>query len=106
MDGLLLAKTATYVGLRMTNARVEKFIVGDMIPTLSKYLGFTDQGVLQVLAVYALYTYKSFEIKVIGSRASVIFTRIAKAAEGGKDQDPMVEEMSRRIKELEAKLGE
>ena len=53
-----------------------------------------------------LYTDKSFEIKVIGSRASVTFTSNAKTAEGDKEQDPMVEQLSRRIKELEAKLGE
>ena len=34
------------------------------------------------------------------------FTRNAKPANGDKQQDPMVEELSRRIKEPEAKLGE
>ena len=106
VDGLVLAKTAADVGLRMANTGLEKFIVRDMISTMSEDLGFTNQDVLRVLAAYALYTDKSFEIKVIGSRASATFTRNAKFADGDKEQDPMVEELSRRIKELEAKLGE
>ena len=93
-------------GPSTANTGVQKFIVYDMIPTMSKDLGFTKQDVLRVLAAYALYTDKSFEIKVIGSKASVTFTRNAKFASGGKEQDPMAEELSRRRKELEAKLGE
>ena len=46
----------------MANARVEKYIVSDVIPTISEELGFTNQDILQVLAVYALYTDKGFEI--------------------------------------------
>ena len=106
VDGLLLPKTAADVGLRMANTGVEKFIVCDMIPTMSEDLGFTNPDVLRVLAAYALYTDKSFGIKVIGSKASVTFTRNAKFASGGKEQDSMAEELSRRRKELEAKLGE
>ena len=34
------------------------------------------------------------------------FVRSAKQAEGGKNSDPVVEELSRRVKELESKLGE
>ena len=56
--------------------------------------------------MYALYTDKGFEIGVVGSRANVTFVRGAKQAEGGKNSDPVVEGLSRRIKELESKLGE
>ena len=83
-----------------------EFHCEDMIPTMSEEMGFSDQEVLRVLVAYAPYTNKSFEIKVIGSRASVTFTRNAKSVVGGKEQDLMVEEPSRRTKELEAKLGE
>ena len=34
VDGLLPAKTAADVGVRMANTGVEKFIVRDMIPTM------------------------------------------------------------------------
>ena len=86
----------------MANARVEKYIVRDMIPTMSEDLGFTDHDIPRVLAAYALYMDKGFEIRVVGSRASVTFVRGAKQVEGGE----IVEEPSRRIKELESKLGE
>ena len=77
---------------------VEKFIVREMIPTMSEDQGFTYQGVLRVMAAYALYTDKNFEIKVIGSGASVTFTRSARPVDGKKEQDPMAKELSRRIK--------
>ena len=106
VDGLLLAKTTVDVGPRMANTGVENFIVRDMIRTISEDLGFTYQHLLQVLATYAVCTNKSFKIKVIGSRASVMFTCNAKFADRDQEQDPMVEELCRRIKEPEAKLGE
>ena len=43
MDGLLLAKTTTDVGLRMANTGFEEFIVRVMIPPMSEDLGSTDQ---------------------------------------------------------------
>ena len=106
VDGGLRAKTTAHVGLRMANSGVDKFIVRDTIPTMSEDLGFTDQAVLRNLAAHALYTDKSCEFKVVGSRASVNFTHKVKPADGGKEQDLMAEEQSRRIKESEAKLGE
>ena len=55
-----------------------------MIPTMLEDLGFTDQDILRVLAAYAVYRDKGFEIRVVGSRASVTFVRGAKRVEGGK----------------------
>ena len=54
VGGLVLAKASTDVGLKMANAGVEKYIVRDMIPTMSEGLGFTDQDILRVVAAYAL----------------------------------------------------
>ena len=48
VDGLLLAKTIADMGLRMANTGVEKFIVRDMISTMSEDLGFIDKDVLRV----------------------------------------------------------
>ena len=90
----------------MANAGVEKYSVRDMIPTMSEDVGYTDQDISRVLAAYAMYTDKGFEIRVVGSRASVTFVRGAKQMEGEKNPGPMVEELSRRIKELESKPGE
>ena len=42
VDGLVLAKASANVGLKMANAGVEKYIVRDMIPTMSEHLGVTD----------------------------------------------------------------
>ena len=42
VDGLILAKASTGVGLKMAMATVEKNIVRDMIPTMSEDVGFTD----------------------------------------------------------------
>ena len=42
VDGLVLAKASADVGLRMANAGVEKYIVRNMIPTMSENLVFTD----------------------------------------------------------------
>ena len=106
VDGLLLAKTVAELGLRMVNTCVEQFIVRDMILTMSEDPGFNDQDVLRVLTAYALHTEMTFKIKVIGFTASVAFMCNAKPAEGDKEEDPMVEELSRRVKELEAKPGE
>ena len=106
VDGLILAKASVDVGLKMANAGVEKYIVRDMIPTTSEDPGFADQDILRVLAAYAPDTDKGFEIRVVGSRANVTFVRSAKQTEDGKNSDPVVEELSRRIKELESKLGE
>ena len=41
VDGLVLAKASVDVGLKMANAGVEKYIVRDMIPTMSEDVGFT-----------------------------------------------------------------
>ena len=44
---------------------------------MSEDLGVTDQDVLRVLAAYAMYTDKGFEIGVVGSKANVTFVRSA-----------------------------
>ena len=106
MDGLILAKTSAAAGLKMGNAALEKYIVRDMIPAMSKDLEFTDRDILRELAAYALYTDKGFLIRVVGSRTNVTFVWAAKPVEGGNNSDPVVEEPGRRIKELESKLGE
>ena len=106
VEGLIVAKASTDVALEMANARVEKYIVRDMIPTMLEDPGFTDQDTLRVLATYALYTDKGFEICVLGSRANVTFVQGTEPAEGGKSFDPVVGELSRRKKELGSKLGE
>ena len=49
---------------------------------------------------------KEFEIRVVGSTANVTFVRNAKQAEDGHNSAPVVEELSRHIKELESKLEE
>ena len=72
---------------------------------MSKDLGFTDKDILRVLAAYAVYTDRGLEIRVVGSTSNVTFVRSAKQAEDGKSSDPVVEELSRRIKELESKLS-
>ena len=59
-----------------------------------------------MLPTYALYPDKGFEIRLVGSRASVTFVRGAKPMEGGENHDPVVEDLSRHRKELESKLGE
>ena len=46
-DGLVLAKTKADVGQRMANTGVEKFIVRDMIRTMSEDVGFFDHDVLE-----------------------------------------------------------
>ena len=74
---------------------MEMFFVTDMICTMSKDLRFTDQDVPRVLTTCALYTDLTFEIKVVGSIASVTFARNAKPALGNKDRDPLVKELSR-----------
>ena len=98
VDGPVLAKASVDVGLKMANAGVEKYIVMDVIPTMSEDLGFTDQDVLRGLATYALYTDEGFAIRVVGLRAIVTFVRGAKPVEGGKNPDPVVEELSRCIR--------
>ena len=97
----------TFIQFVLTQ-KLEVFISSrgvDMIPTLSEHLGFADQDILHVLAAYTLYTDNGFEIRVVVSTANVTFVRSAKQAEDGKNSDPVVEELSRRIKELESKLG-
>ena len=68
LDGLILAKASTHVGLEMANVGVEKYIVRDMIPTMSKDLGFTERDIWRVLTAYALYTDKRFELELRGPR--------------------------------------
>ena len=82
------------VGLKMANVGVEMFFVMDMISTMYEDLRFTDQEPRRVLTAYALYTDLMFEIKVVGSSASVTFTRNVKPALGNKDRDPLVKELS------------
>ena len=106
VDGLILAKASADVGVKMVNAGVEKYIIRDMILTMSEDLGFTHRDILRLLAAYARYTDKGFKICVVESRANVTFVRGAKQMEGGKNSDPVVEELCRRIKELASKLGE
>ena len=67
---------------------------------MSEDLGFIDPDILRLLAVYALYTDKEFEIRMVGLRASVTFVRGAKQVEGGKNPNPVVEEPNRWIIEL------
>ena len=88
----------------MANAGVEKYTVRDMIPTMSEDLGFTDQDILRVLAASGLYTDKGFEIRVVGSRASVTFVRVPNRWKEGKTRILWLK--SRHIKEVESKLGE
>ena len=90
VDGPILAKVSAEVGLKMANAGVEKYILRDMIPTMLEDLEFIDQDTLRVLASYAFYTEKGFEIRVVGSKANVTFVRSAKQAEGGKNSAPVV----------------
>ena len=56
--------------------------------------------------MYALYTDKGFEIRVVGSRANVTFLWGAKPMEGGGNPDAVMENLSRRIQELETKQRE
>ena len=106
VDRLVLAKASADVGLKMVNAGVEKYIVRDMIPTMSEDLGFTNQDISRVLATYAVYMDNGFQIRVVGSQANVTFVRGAKQMEGGKNPDPEAEELGRRLKELDSNMGE
>ena len=59
-----------------------------------------------MLLAYALYTDKGFAIRVVRSQTGVTFVGGSKGMEGGKNPGTVVEELSRRIKELESKLGQ
>ena len=56
--------------------------------------------------MYALYTDKGFEIRVVGSRANLTFVWGAKPMEGGESLDAVMEDLSRHLQELETKPGE